>query len=329
MLTLDVIDPNSADAPARMDRACRELGFFRIPAALVAPGAVDAAMADASAFFDLPEVEKSLVLFPEPGYPYGYSPFRFESLAGSLGDETPPDLKESLSVGPDCMGLALPAEMSPEEAWIRSPSQWPANPVSLRTSWEVCFRALAAVSDQLLSVMAVALDLPADYFSPLIDRPSSAMRALNYPSIDAPAGADDRADAGTDDRAKGPAVGSLRAGAHSDYGTVTILATDEVPGLEVQRPDGSWQAVAHVPDTYVVNLGDSIAQWTNDRYRSTVHRVTTVSSERRQSLAFFHTANWDATIECLPTCQSTDDPPRYPPVLAGPWLMKKFQASVG
>lgn len=316
MISLDVIDPSDPEAPQRMDRACRELGFFRIPAELVGDGIVEAAWEAATEFFDLPTEVKNTVAFPEPAYPYGYSPYRFETLAASLGDEqATADLKESFSAGPDCLDDPDRADDAPavpgDEAWIRSPSQWPDAPAGLRETWSTCYRAFTAVSADLLAVMAVALDLDRNYFGPLIDRAASAMRALNYPALDGD-----------------PAPGSLRASAHSDYGTVTILVTDGVPGLEVQRLDGSWVPVAHVPNTYVVNLGDSIAQWTNDRWRSTLHRVTTTSVDRRQSLAFFHMANWDATIECLPTCHGPDDPVRYEPVVAGPWLMNKFTASV-
>ena len=138
------------------------------------------------------------------------------------------------------------------------------------------------------------------------------MRALHYPAIDGDVGPGN----------------SLRAGAHSDYGTLTILRTDEVPGLEIQDRSGNWVAVEPQPETFVVNLGDSVAQWTNDRWRSTVHRVTATTAEPRQSFAFFHMANWDATIECLPTCLDAGEAPRHDPVQAGPWLMRKFQSTV-
>jgi isopenicillin N synthase-like dioxygenase len=314
-----------------MRRACEELGFFRIPLASVDREVADRAWSEAAAFFALPTEEKAAIGFPEPGYPYGYSPFGFESLAKSTGDETSrADLKESLSAGPDC--LSSPAEYAagslgvdsfptassltaassdPAAAWIRSPSLWPEQRPALRSAWEAYFRTLSEVAGRLMSVMALALELPADYFEPLVDRPITSMRAINYPELPA-----------------SPPEGSLRAGAHSDYGTLTILRTDDVAGLEIQQRDGSWVAVSNDPETFVVNLGDSIAQWTNDRWRSTVHRVALTSSEQRQSFAFFHMANWDAEIECLPTCRDTDKAPHHAPVLAGPWLMSKFQSTV-
>jgi isopenicillin N synthase-like dioxygenase len=318
---LELIDPfGDANSQADlMDRVCSTVGFFRIPFSAVDAAIRERAWSAASDFFALPIEHKMAVTFPEPGYPYGYSPFQFETLAASQGESTPPDLKESYSVGPDCIG-PNPAELAPGEDWIRSPSLWAAHPPGLKDAWSTYFQAMSLVSAQLLTIMAVALGLEHDHFGPLIQHHTSAMRALHYPGLGAQAPGDGlRAGAHST---------SLRAGAHSDYGTLTILRTDGVPGLEVQNVDGSWSAVAHEPETFVVNLGDSIAQWTNDRWRSTVHRVTAIDPAPRESMAFFHMANWDALIECLPTCTTPDNPPRYEPVLAGPWLMSKFQSTV-
>ena len=274
-MKLGVVDPNGS--PDRqieaMDRACRELGFFRIPTDVVDRDVRDRAWQTAAAFFALDDATKRAIEFPEPGYPHGYSPFRTETLAKSLDDvEAQPDLKESLSVGPDC---GAPRDPVDGEAWILSPSLWPAAVPELRPAWTAYYRALSEVAEQR-------------------------------------AGAHSHA---------------LRAGAHSDYGTFTILRTDKVPGLEIVGPNGEWVSVEPDPDFFVVNLGDTIAQWTNDRWRSTLHRVLP-SAAPRQSFAFFHMANWDARIECLPTCLAPGETPRHEPVQAGPWLMRKFQSTV-
>lgn len=314
---LEVIDPrleSSTQADA-IDRVCRDLGFFRIPFDVIDVQTRERAWDDAAAFFALPEAEKLGAAFPEPGYPYGYAPFEYERLAASDGDlgesVERPDLKETLSVGPDCLG-AIPSWTDPSEGWLRSPSMWPAAPASLRQSFSAYFAALSVVSARLLSIMAIALDMPGDHFDSLIDQHTAALRALRYPPLTSE-----------------PDPNALRAGAHSDYGTLTILRTDGVPGLEVRDASGQWRPVVDEPGTFVVNLGDSIQRWTNDRWRSTVHRVTPVDSGERHSMAFFHMANWNASIECLPTCQSPSNAARYEPVMAGPWLMEKFKRTVG
>ena len=317
MIALDVIrltDPVEVSAE-RIDRSCRDVGFFLIDDAAVPRVILDEAWDAAVRFFAAPEEQKMTVAFEEAGEPYGYAPFRYEALARSEGADggsaTAGDWKETFSVGPDCLGDDGGPVVDPAEAWLRTPSRWPAFDPELRPSWEAYFRALSAVSADLLSIMAVALDLAPDHFEPLIDRHTGAMRALHYPPL----------------RPADRAAGVIRAGAHSDYGTLTILRTDGVPGLQVEI-DGAWHDVAHQPGTLVVNLGDSIAQWTNDRWRSTRHRVVADDPRRRHSIAFFHMANWDAVIECLPTCRPATGAPRHPPVQAGPWLMRKFQATV-
>jgi len=118
-----------------------------------------------------------------------------------------------------------------------------------------------------------------------------------------------------------------------DYGTVTILRQDAVGGLEVLGTDGTWAGVAPAPGAFVVNIGDLMARWTNDRWRSTLHRVVdppdpAAAAARRQSMPYFQNANWSAEISCLPTCLGPGEEPRYAPVLAGPHLMAKFRKSV-
>lgn len=312
-LTLIDLDAPIGEQAAAMDLACTNDGFFQVPLSAIDGEVAARAWTAAAEFFALPIAEKRVVEFPEPGYPYGYAPFRYENLARSLDADSTAggDLKETLSVGPDCASDVHMAETD-DECWIRSPSLWPKQPADLQSAWTDYYQALTTLADQLMHVMAVALDLAPDYFADITDRPMTSMRALHYPAL-AP-----EFDVGT----------SLRAGAHSDYGTLTILRTDDVPGLEIQQLDGTWQLVTPRPDAFIVNLGDSIAQWTNNRWRSTVHRVSLADGAARQSMAFFHMANWDATIECLPTCRSENEPPLHPPVQAGPWLMRKFTATV-
>lgn len=173
---------------------------------------------------------------------------------------------------------------------------------------------------------AVALLLPADFFDARIDQSPSALRIIDYPHLDSSAL----------DRAGNT---QLRAGAHTDYGTLTFLVQDNAPGgLEVLDPrTNTWTPVPAQQGAIVVNLGDLMARWTNNRWRSTLHRVvvpprstmgSATGSTRRQSIAFFHNANYHATVECLPSCLAPGERPRHPPVVAGPHLMTKFHRAV-
>ena len=311
---IDLARPQDEVVHAIAD-ACTKVGFLTIVGHGVDPAVEDAAWTSARAFFDLPLDEKLAVAMPEAGYPYGYTPISGETLAASLGEVAPPDLKQSLAIGP-----VDPAPRKPRddgEAWARLPNRWPIRPAGLRAAWEDYYRSMSALATRLMQLFALGLDLPDDHFLPLIDAHVSAMRFLDYPAPDAPA-----------------LPGQLRAGAHTDYGTLTILRQEQRPGgLEVLGPDGAWMPVPAVPGGYVVNLGDTMARWTNDRWRSTLHRVVNPSADahgdtRRQSVAFFHNANWDAMIKCLPTCVGPGESPKYSPVAAGPHLMDKYRRTV-
>jgi isopenicillin N synthase-like dioxygenase len=302
---VNLTDPHASGA---IDEACERAGFLTIVGHGVPGQVIDDAWRTARAFFDLPLAAKLQVAMPRPGYPYGYSPVAGETLAKSLGNGGAPDLKESFAIGP--VERPVHEIVDPDEAFAWSTNLWPASLPQLQPAWEHYFRALSDLAARLLRLMAVGLGMPEHHFDPLISRHTSAMRALNYP-----AGGE-------------VADGQFGASAHTDYGTLTILLADPVQGgLQVEGADGRWHDVAAEPGSFVVNLGDAMARWTNDRWRSTMHRVQ-VPASRRQSIAFFHNANWDAVIECLPTCLGPEEAPRYAPIAAGPHLMQKFQSTV-
>jgi isopenicillin N synthase-like dioxygenase len=303
-----VVDLTASDAPRVIADACERVGFLTIVGHGVPAHVIDDAWTTARRFFDLPLADRMEVAMPYAGYPYGYSPMSGETLAASLGRLSLPDLKESFAIGPVEPPQHRFADADEEFAW--SANLWPTALPELRPAWETYYSAMSALSGRLLSLMAVALGLDADWFAPMIDRHTSAMRALNYPP------------------AAGAPPEQLGASAHSDYGTLTVLLADpDQPGLQVEAPDGSWHGVHPERGALVVNLGDAMARWTNDRWRSTMHRVL-VPVGRRQSIAFFHNANWDAVIECLPPCRGADGSSTHPPIAAGPHLMQKFRATV-
>ena len=314
---IPVVDLDDSGAVARIAAACEHHGFLVITNHGIDERVIDAAWSAARKFFDLPVPDKMAVAMPYPGYPYGYAPLQGERLAASLGTETPPDLKETFSMGPVDPPATAPATAA--EAFVYEPTPWPPALAELRPAMEVYYTAMAGLVARLMTLFAHALHLPSDFFDSRIDRHTSALRLLNYPALTIP-----------------PEAGQLRAGAHTDYGTVTALRVDPAPdaaaGLEV-LVDDEWSAVPVVGDSFVINLGDAMARWTNDRWRSTLHRVVTPSgatsgaASRRQSVAFFHNANWDAVIECIPSCLVDGEMPRYAPVTAGDHLMAKFRAT--
>ncbi|MBO9098802.1 MULTISPECIES: isopenicillin N synthase family dioxygenase [unclassified Rhizobium] len=298
-----------------VDDICRSTGFLAIANHGISDGIIQDIWATTKAFFDLPAAEKQQASAPYPGYPYGYLGPGTEALAKSRNVETPPDLKESFNGGP----LAVPPGMTDTEAlsFCYAATIWPSAPKGFTEAWKNYYSAMEDLAARIMRVFATALQLDEHFFDAHIDAPISALRALNYP-----------------EQAVSPEPGQLRAGAHTDYGSLTILLPQPgSKGLEIIAPDGSWTPVPPVPGAFVINIGDLMALWTNDRWVSTMHRVVNPSAEegglqRRQSLAFFHQPNWFSEISCLPSCVAPGDSPKYAPVLSGPYLMGKFKSTV-
>ena len=324
--TIDLGSP----AVTAIGRACETVGFFQIVGHGIDHDVIDRAWAETRRFFDLPLAQRMAAAQRHPDDAYGYLPVELEALARSLGTDTgTPDLKQTFNVGPlvdpddsvDPDGTGETAaglgdvSVAPVAAWAFGPTPWPPALPSLEPAMRAYFDAMDELARRLLSLMAKALDQPPSFFEPFVDRAPGALRALDYPDL----------------AGRTPAPGQLRAGAHTDYGTLTILRQDDAPGgLEVLDPrTDSWTPVPATPDAFVVNLGDLMQRWTNDRWRSTLHRVVVppagAGPSRRQSMAFFHNANVDARIEVIPSCVAPGDQPRHEPVIAGPHLMSKFR----
>ncbi len=311
---LDLARFESASAAGRraigdeVDAICRATGFLNLVNPGVPEATITALWRQAEAFFALPTAVKFRAKAPSPGYPYGYLPPLAEALARSRGLDSPPDLKESFNGGPE----AAPSGLDDPEAlaFCYAPTIWPEQPAGFKAAWLAYYRAMEDLAARVMRVFAVALRLPEEFFAPFLDAPISALRALNYPALD-----------------HAPAPGQIRAGAHTDYGSLTILLPQAGSrGLEILSPEGRWREIAPIPGAFVVNIGDLMARWTNDRWVSTLHRVVIPDdggAQRRQSLAFFHQPNWSAVIESL----APGEAPKYAPVRSGPYLMSKFQST--
>jgi len=169
----------------------------------------------------------------------------------------------------------------------------------------------------------LGLDLPECFFDQKIDQQHHNLRLLSYPSIRTKILSQE---------------GQARAGAHSDYGTITLLFQDSVGGLEVQNPHTQqFQPAAPIPGTIVVNAGDLLARWSNDVLRSTLHQVVAPPSQKisdteamtpaRQSIAFFCNPNFDALIEALPTCTNETNPSKYGSVTTEEYIVGRLAAT--
>ena len=265
------------------------------------PGAtIESALASARAFFALPEAVKRDYVVPGGSGQRGYTPFGIETAKG--GDHF--DLKEFWHVGRE-----LP-EGHPYRA-LFGQNLWPREIPDFRADLTALYDALEALGLRLLRAIARHLGLGDDFFAATVKDGDSILRLLHYPPV--PAGA-----------------GGVRAGAHEDINTITLLLGAEEAGLEVLDRDGQWLAINPPPGSLVVNIGDMLQRLTNGVLPSTSHRVVNPSPERRgfsrYSTPFFLHFAPDYLIKTLPSCVTPDRPDRYPePITSRDFLLQRLR----
>ncbi len=263
--------------------ACEESGFFCIAGHGVSADLIARTRQAAVDFFARPLAEKRLILRPGNRVGRGYYPFADRSLAYTLGEETPPDLQEAFAMGPP----DVPDDdyyRGEVAAYFFAENRYPARPEAFRETVDEYFRALLGLCGRLMGAMAMALGLDEEFFANKIDRPACGLRLIRYPA-----------------QTDVPARRQLRAGAHTDYGTLTVLRGDDLPGaLQVKLPYGGWTDLHPPADAFVCNLGDAMARWTGGLWASTLHRVANpprgAAQRDRISLVFFHQPNYDALL---------------------------------
>lgn len=301
-----------AETVRRMDEACRTVGFVQVLGHGVSEEVLAGLAAAVDSFFALPpEIKAS---YRVPGN-RGYSPPKSESLSLSLGLESASrmnDFFEAFNVGTEAR--SFPHLDLDEADYGRN--TWPAV-AEFRPRVEAYYAHAGRVARTLMRVFAQALDLAEDFFDQLTDHSVDVLRMNNY-----------ALPPGTDVRLDGELTGM---GEHTDFGLVTVLWADRVPGLQVLDRDGRWHDVAPIDGALLVNLGDLTARLTNDRWLSTLHRVKPPvvdgTIQRRRSVAFFHDGNIDATIATLPSHLDLDDGRAYDPILVRDHIAAKLAGS--
>jgi isopenicillin N synthase-like dioxygenase len=187
-----------------------------------------------------------------------------------------------------------------------APNRWPPVPLFRRTV-EAYQAGALEVARVLLAALGIALGVGPTFFAEHMHRPQCYLRLLRYPP-----------------RPRG----DVTTGAHSDYGALTLLATDGAAGLQVRPRGRPWIDLAAPAGAFVVNLGDLLARWTNDRYVSTPHRVVAGSAVDRYAVPFFVNPDPATVVTCLPSCTSDVDPARYTPVTAGEFLQGRIDGTI-
>jgi isopenicillin N synthase-like dioxygenase len=302
----------SGDAAARkavalkIGEACRNIGFFYLTGHGV-PAAMPAAVfREAKRFFALPAEQKQKIAIEKSACHRGYFALGGENLDPAKQREAG-DFKEGLKIGRD---------LSPEHPLVKAgtplhgPNQWPGDLPGWKETMQGYYDALVKLGREIMHAFALALELPENHFDRWLTGPMATLGPLHYP----------------------PQLGRITsarigAGAHTDFGCLTILAQDPVGGLQVRNSAGSWIDAPYVEGSFVVNIGDMMERWTNGVFSSTQHRVINTSGRDRYSLPFFFDPVFEADLTCLETCQGPGNPPKYPPTTGGQYLLDRIDAT--
>jgi isopenicillin N synthase-like dioxygenase len=273
--------------------ALSEVGFMYVRGHGIPPAIIRRAEAASRQFFAQPALVKDRFAYRHDDLEAN---FGFHGLEVERLDPTSaPDLKESFSM------RNAPA--------VTRADRWPGH--EFRSSALALYEASLLASYRIMKVMAAGLDLPSEFFTERHRGQNVTLRFLHYPA-----------------RLPVTSADQLGAGAHTDYGSITLLHQDDVGGLEVLGADGHRHCAPAVPDALLVNTGDLMQQWTNDRFRSTVHQVRPIDGlTDRYSIAFFVDPDTDVRVECIESCKDGHQPPRYAPVTAGEHIQAKIAAS--
>jgi len=275
----------------RVYQACHKIGFLYIKNSGISSNLIQQVFVHSQQFFNLPHEIKAQIAWLDESHNSGYVSIERER----LDPNQPGDLKEALNL--NLHSIAQNSEFSKEFCSC------------VLSFWVACVE----VTNTVLKTFALALKLPEEFFILNHNEQAHTLRLLHYPPLQ-----------------QSPKTGQVRAGEHSDYGSITLLFQDDIGGLEVQTKDGGWLAAPAIPETIIVNTGDLMQRWTNHIFCSTKHRVAIPLDDRvkrsRYSIAFFCHPNDDTEVACLPNCDS-EQPTIYPPISAKDYLISRLQAT--
>lgn len=277
---------------AEIRAACSEYGFLNVVNLPLPEGLLQRVSSKAREFFALPREVKEAIGRSELDVISGYVGVAVEH----LDTRQPGDLKESFSLN---------------QASLKLLDRWRIPVAGFRETVLELHEAGARACATLVQAMALSLGAPEDFFVDKHAPHASTVRFFHYPPVE-----------------HRPDAGQLRAGSHSDYGTVTLVFQDAVEGLEA-LVDGEWLTVPAIPGTVTVNVADLLSRWTNGIYRSPEHRVALPAADVKQSrysTVFFYNPNSQVTVRCMDSCCTEDRPRQFPPIVAGEFLRQRRAA---
>ena len=284
------------DVIEAIDKACRDTGFFYVIGHGIPIEQFTNVQTMANTLFTLPEAAKQKINIQHSTNHRGWG----QVSAEKLDPNGPSDYKETFDMALD---------LSPYHSQVArcgqlyGPNQYP-NIDGFIQLMQQQYQLSMEVALRILKAMALALQLPIDFFSQHFSYPVSVLRLIHYPP--------------QQENQNG-------AGAHTDYGCITLLYQDQVGGLQVQDREGNWLDATPVENSFVVNIGDLMQRWTNDCYKSTSHRVTSPTSQTtRFSMPFFVEPNFDTEVSTVASCLADGESAQYNKVTAGDWILSRF-----
>lgn len=300
--SIPVLNLKDTDEQSLIDSlrfACEEYGFFYLTGHGLEED-IQAQFREARRFFSLSRDVKMLYAVNTSNH--GYVWHGEETLDPQRQSEA--DTKENFQFGEE----RLHVDSRP----LHGPNIWPSDSVlpNWKNNLSGYYQATTKLAMCVCRLLAKSLGLEDTYFDEKFTDPLSLI-AMNHYSP----------------RRSNPEKGVFGCGEHSDYVIITLLATDDVGGLQVRLKDDMFLDVQPMQNAFICNIGDAIQLLTNDRYRSAPHRVVNTSGRERYSTGLFFRPNFDFTLECLPSCCSEDNPPRYQPIAFGQHLTNKFVSS--
>ncbi|KAJ9219823.1 hypothetical protein DTO169C6_7814 [Paecilomyces variotii] len=291
--------------------ACSRVGFFYIKNHGVQEELIRKVHEAAHDYFALPEDKKMESYIGNSQKFRGFSPLYGEHSDEELSDKPAGNLSEAFDIGYEIAGDSQkgPDDVLPPDHYsLYGGNQWPKEEhlPGFKKTYLAYFQEILELSRRMMKIFALALQLPEDYFDGIVKHPGCISRLMHYPPQPVP----------------GEEVAGINT--HTDYECFTILSQDKVPALQVLNVKGQWVAAPPIPGTFVINIGDFFAFWTNGIFRSTLHRATNLTGEERFSVPFFFGVDYDATISVLESCITAENPAKSGPVKAGEHVRKQL-----
>ena len=305
VIDVATLGDNYAGLGSALGQAARDMGFFCITGHGVAPSLIDAVFAQSRDFFAQDLAAKDALSIRHSPHNRGYVALGEERLDASK----PGDVKAAFNIGLD-MPLDHPEVLAGKP--FRGANVWPnahALP-EFKPAMLAYFASCHGLGMRLHRALAHDLGVAEKFFDDKLDQPLATLRLLHYPP-----------------RPEHFEPGQIGAGEHTDYGNITLLATDDAGGLEVRTRSGDWISPPTIPGALICNIGDCLMRWTNDVYVSTPHRVVNPMGRERYSIAFFLDPNPDAVVNCLSSCVTAERPARYAPTTGAAYLKSRLDAT--